>query len=108
MPKPERHVLVCLHSRPEDNPRGCCAQKGSEEVFIRLKRSVTERGLDGRVMVSRTGCLKHCSRGTTVVVYPDNVWYSGVRFEDLDELVRSHLEGGQPVARLLMPEIPWE
>ena len=33
MPKPERHVLVCLNSRPPDNPKGCCAQKGSEGLY---------------------------------------------------------------------------
>jgi (2Fe-2S) ferredoxin len=108
MPKPRRHVLVCLHSRPEDNPRGCCAQKGSEEVFVTLKRRVAEQGLDSSVMVSRTGCLKHCSRGVTVAVYPENVWYGGVRLTDLDEIIGSHLNEGRVVERLLMPDIPWE
>jgi (2Fe-2S) ferredoxin len=108
MPKPQRHVLVCLHARPEGNTRGSCGEKGSEEVFVRLKALVAERDLAQRVIVSRTGCLKHCSRGITVVVYPENVWYSGVRFEDLDEIVDSHLANGLPVERLLMPDIPWE
>ena len=61
-----------------------------------------------RVMVSKTSCLKHCSHGITVAVHPDNVWYGGVRPEDLEEICRSHLEEGRPVVRLLMPDIPWE
>jgi (2Fe-2S) ferredoxin len=60
------------------------------------------------VIVSRTSCLKHCSQGITVAVHPDNVWYAGVRPEDLDEICASHLEGGRPVERLAMPDIPWE
>ena len=28
MPKPERHVLVCLNVRPPGNPKGCCSDKG--------------------------------------------------------------------------------
>ena len=108
MAKPERHVLVCLNVRPPGNPKGSCGEKGSEEVFDTLKRMVKERGLGDRVIVSRTGCLKHCSRGITLAVYPDNVWYSGVRTSDLDEIFASHLVEGRPVERLFMPDIPWE
>ena len=108
MAKPERHVLVCLNVRPPGNPKGSCGEKGSEEVFDALKRMVKERGLAGRVIVSRTNCLKHCSRGITMAVYPDNVWYSGVRPSDLDEILASHLVDGLPVERLFMPDIPWE
>ena len=106
MPKPERHVLVCLNARPPGNVKGSCAEKGSEEVFDRLKAMVKQRGLP--VIVNRTNCLKHCSRGITVAVYPENVWYSGVTPDDLPEIVESHLERGQPVERLFMPDIPWE
>jgi (2Fe-2S) ferredoxin len=108
MAKPERHVLVCLNVRPPGNPKGSCGEKGSEEVFETLKRMVKERGLGGRVIVSRTSCLKHCSRGITMAVYPDNVWYSGVRTGDLDEILASHLVDGRPVERLFMADIPWE
>jgi (2Fe-2S) ferredoxin len=108
MAKPEHHVLVCLNARPPGNPKGSCAEKGSEEVFDRLKSMVRERGLGQRVIVNRTSCLKHCSRGITVAVYPDNVWYSRVTTADLPEIVESHLENGRPLERLLMEDIPWE
>ena len=63
----------------------------------------------GTVLVSRTGCLKHCSRGVTAAVYPENIWYQGVAEGDLREICESHLKAGTPVARLLMPEdAPWE
>ena len=108
MPKPEHHVLVCLNARPPGNPKGSCAEKGSEEVFDRLKSMVKERGLGQRVIVNRTNCLKHCSRGITVAVYPDNVWYARVTAADLPEIVEAHLENGRPIERLLMEDIPWE
>lgn len=108
MAKPTHHVLVCLNTRSPDNPKGSCAGKGSERLFERLKGMVQERGLKGRVIVSRTSCLKHCSRGITMAVYPDNVWYGGVVETDLDEICDSHLDQGRPVGRLLMPDIPWE
>lgn len=108
MPKPERQVLVCVNSRPPGNPKGSCAEKGGQELFDRLKETLRERGLEGRVMANRTYCLKHCSRGPVVAVQPDNVWYAGVTGDDLGEICASHLDSGTPVARLLMPDIPWE
>jgi (2Fe-2S) ferredoxin len=108
MPKPQRHVLVCTNARPPGNPKGSCAQKGSETLVDELKAMVKERGLGSRVIVNRTSCLKHCSRGITVAVYPENVWYAGVKGSDLAELCESHLERGEPLARLFMPDIPWE
>jgi (2Fe-2S) ferredoxin len=107
VPKPERHVLVCLNTRPPGNPKGSCGEKGSETLFAQLKAMVKDRRLE-RVIVNRTNCLKHCSRGITVAVYPENVWYSQVKEADLGEICSSHLEEGRPLARLLMPDIPWE
>jgi (2Fe-2S) ferredoxin len=108
VPKPERQVLVCVNSRPPGNPKGSCGEKGGQELFDRLKEVLRERGLEERVMANRTYCLKHCSRGAVLAVQPDNVWYAGVTPGDLEEICASHLEGGAPVGRLLMPDIPWE
>ena len=108
MPTPVRQVLVCVNSRPPGNTKGSCGEKGSQDLFDRLKSLLQERGLEARVMANRTYCLKHCSRGPTVTVQPDNVWYAGVTASDLSEICSSHLEGGRPVERLLMPDIPWE
>ena len=49
------------------------------------------------------GCLDACAYGPTVVVYPEGVWYGGVRPEDVPEIVERHLMGGEPVVRLLIP-----
>jgi (2Fe-2S) ferredoxin len=37
-----------------------------------------------------------------VVVYPEAVWYGGVKPEDVIEIVESHIVGGVPVQRLRM------
>jgi (2Fe-2S) ferredoxin len=108
LPKPQRQLLVCLNSRPPGSRKPCCADKGAEALYERLKDMVRERGLRDEVMVNRTGCLKHCSQGITVAVQPDNVWYAGVTESDLEEICASHVEAGRPVERLLMPDIPWE
>jgi (2Fe-2S) ferredoxin len=108
LPKPERQLFICLNQRPAGHPKGSCGEKGSEALFARLKALCAERGLAERVMVTRTGCLKHCSRGVAVAVYPENVWYAGVTEADLAEICEAHLADGRPLERLRMPDIPWE
>jgi (2Fe-2S) ferredoxin len=108
MSKPERQVLVCTNTRPPGNPKGSCGEKGSKELYDALKKMVKEQGLGKRVMVQHTSCLKHCSRGITVAVQPDNVWYAGVQTEDLPAICQEHLVEGRPLERMFMPDIPWE
>ncbi len=109
MPRPTRHLLICSNHRGPSHPRGSCGEKGGENLAGLMKDLIRENGLKDTVLVSRTGCLKHCSLGVTAAVYPDNVWYQGVIEADLKEICESHLKAGAPVARLLMPEdAPWE
>lgn len=109
MPRPARHLLICTNNRGPGHPRGSCAEKGSERLVGLMKDLVRDTGLKEKVLVSRTGCLKHCSLGVTVAVYPENVWYGGVTEGDLREICSSHLAEGVPIERLLLPEeAPWE
>lgn len=105
MAKPRHHVLVCTNTRPTEGPRPSC---GGLEIFDELKSQVALAELGAEIMVTRTHCLKHCSRGPVVVVHPENVWYGSVTRSDVAEICASHLANGQPVTRLLMPDIPWE
>jgi (2Fe-2S) ferredoxin len=99
------HVFVCENRRPADDPRGCCGGKGSEAIREALKQELRRRGLKGEVRANAAGCLDACPHGPTVVVYPEGVWYGRVRPEDVPEIVERHLIGGEPVARLLIPEM---
>ena len=102
MPPLERHVFVCENERDPDNPKGCCHAKGAAEVRSRLKQLTYEAGLRGRVRINKAGCLDQCAHGVTVVVYPEAIWYGGVKLEDVDELFREHVLHGRPVERLRM------
>ena len=105
-PPYERHVFVCTNRRPEGDPRGCCAGKGSEEVRALFKEELDKRGLKGRVRANAAGCLDTCALGISVVVYPEGVWYARVTKEDVAQIVDEHLVGGRPVERLRMPLRP--
>src|SRR5215467_6429466 len=105
-PHYERHVFICVNRREPGNPKGCCAEKGSEAVRDEFKRLLHERGLKGRMRANNAGCLDQCARGVSVVVYPEQVWYGGVTVDDVPEIVEEHLVHGRVVERLLMPDQP--
>lgn len=103
MPHFERHVFVCTNERAADHPRGSCQHRGGVGVRDALKQQLTTIGLGKRVRANSAGCLDQCEHGVSMVVYPEQVWYGGVTEADLPEIIASHLVGGVPVARLLMP-----
>src|SRR6266508_4234939 len=94
------HVFVCENRRDPDDPKGCCAAKGSEAVRAALKDELARRGLKKQVRANAAGCLDACAYGPSMVVYPEGVWYGGVTPEDVPEIVERHLVGGEPVERL--------
>lgn len=99
---PEVHILVCGNRRPADSPKGSCAASGSLELFEAFKEEVEARKLRGRVQINSTNCLKPCSYGPTVVVYPLGAWYGRVQSADVAEIVEAAL-AGKPVERLQLP-----
>jgi sirohydrochlorin cobaltochelatase len=88
-----KHVLVCGNAD--------CVDRGSLALLEALRRLLKERGQGQQIRVTRTSCMGRCGEGPTVAVYPDGVWYRGVREEDAGELVREHLLGDRLVARLV-------
>jgi (2Fe-2S) ferredoxin len=107
MPKPATQILVCTNERPPTATKPCCLARGGLAVYHEFKDRVRARGLRDSVMVTRTGCLKHCSHGITVAVWPRNAWYAGVTAGDVDEILDATLAGSE-VERLRMPDVPWE
>jgi (2Fe-2S) ferredoxin len=110
MPRPRIQILVCTNERDPGGKKPSCAPRGSVEVYKRFKDRVKELGIRDHVMVTRTGCLKHCSQGTTVAVQPYNLWYRRVNTaRDVEEILQTTVLGeGREVERLRMPDIPWE
>src|SRR5208282_2785207 len=92
------HVFICDQNKPEGVPS--CPARGSAATIEALRKEVAARGLLDEVQITTCGSLGACERGPNLVVYPDGVWYSGVRAEDVPELVQSHFVQGQPLERL--------
>ena len=98
-----KHIFVCNNQRQADDPRGCCSARGSVDLLDYLKKRVHESGLKGKVRVNKAGCLDACQYGPSLVIYPDDVWYSPQTQEDMEEILTEHVENNRIVERLLMP-----
>jgi (2Fe-2S) ferredoxin len=107
MAKPEKHVFVCVQSRPQGHPRGSCMEKQAGDIMNEFLRLFEEKQLWGRFAVSNSGCLGTCGTGPSVLVYPEGVMYGGVRKEDVGAIVEEHLLGGEAVERLKVPAEVW-
>ena len=97
------HVYACQQEKPGNAP--CCAARGSAAVLDALRKEIAAKGLMDTVQITTCGSIGLCERGPNMVVYPEGVWYSHVRIEDVPEIVERHLIGGEPVARLMIPEL---
>ncbi len=95
-----KHVLVCTASH--------CAQKGANDVAGKLRLDIIRKGLDVQILVNNCGTIDLCDIGPNLVIYPDNIIYSGVTTKDIPEIV-AHLTGGPVVERLVLsPDTPSE
>ncbi len=108
MPRFEKHIFVCENKREPGHPRGCCSEKGSIEIRKKFKDRLKELELNTKVRANISGCLDACEFGPTVVVYPEQVWYGGVKLEDVEEIIQSHVINNHPVERLKIKDKRFE
>lgn len=107
MPRPKKHLLVCVQNRPPTQQRRACGERGCIGVFQEFSRQFLLQGLHDDFLLSNSGCLGTCAQGPVVLVYPDNVMYGGVEVADVAVIIDQHLLGGVPVQRLLVPAKIW-
>lgn len=90
------HVLICGGTG--------CTSSGSETLMAEFEAKLAENGLSKEVKVIKTGCFGLCALGPVVVVYPEGSFYSRVKKEDVEEIVKEHLLKGRIVKRLVYNE----
>jgi (2Fe-2S) ferredoxin len=101
VPHRERYLFVCTNRRDPNNPKGSCAQKGSEEVVKKLKEALVKRGAQTKIRACSSGCLDLCESGISIVVEPDHIAYGGVTLADTDEIADAAV-AGRVVERLIV------
>lgn len=89
-------VMVC-------NVAGCYSS-GGPEIADELELQLKNYGLENEINVVKTGCFGLCVEGPIMIVYPDGSFYSRIKKEDVEEIVREHLLKGKVVKNLLYKE----
>ena len=88
----KKYVLVCMNVD--------CRVRGGGKIKERLESRLKEDGGCPNVEVRDYMCFGACHDGPNVVIYPDKVWYGGVKPEDAESIVDQHLKHGEIVTPL--------
>ena len=104
----KRLLFVCVNRRPDGEPKGSCAVRGSVELHARLKAAIKARGLaETEVRACTASCLDACWVGPTIAVEPDHYYYGRVTPDDVDAIVEALSEGTR-VERLVLNATDFE
>lgn len=96
----QHHVFFCCNQRT--NGEQCCNDHQSSDMRGYAKDRIKALQLNGKgsVRINQSGCLDRCTEGPVIVVYPEEIWYTYVDKDDIDEIIDEHLVHGRVVERL--------
>lgn len=87
----KKYVFVCTNVD--------CRARGATKVLERLESCLQGDGCPN-VEVRQYMCFGGCHDGPNIVIYPDKVWYGGVKEQDADDIVEKHLKHGETLTPL--------
>lgn len=98
IPQIERHLFLCSD---QTKPK-CCDKETGLEAWNYLKKRLKELNLDrptesnpNCIFRTKANCLRVCSEGPILLVYPDGTWYKNVTPEAIDRIIQEHLLGNK-------------
>ena len=86
--KSQETILVCKKSS--------CMKRGGQAICQALETALSDRGLDDRVTIKGTGCMKNCSKGPNVIM-PGKARYCKLDAKEIPDLVDKHFPAIAPV-----------
>jgi (2Fe-2S) ferredoxin len=85
-----RQIFVCTNNA--NGEKASCGDHKGEEVFRQMREIAKDRKLHPNIRVTQAKCLGQCNKGVNIMVYPENVWYSDVRLEDVPQLAEKYIK----------------
>jgi (2Fe-2S) ferredoxin len=83
-----QRVLVCQNRT--------CRKQGARKVLAAFQAQLVPG-----VEIESSSCLGQCGMGPMVLVLPEEVWYCGVRADEVLAIAQRHLREGKPVTAML-------
>ena len=86
----KRQIFVCTNNA--NGEKASCGDHKGEEVFRQLREIAKERKLHPTIRVAQAKCLGQCAQGVNIMIYPENIWHSGVRTEDVGLIADKYIQ----------------
>ena len=86
----QRQIFVCTHDA--NGEKASCGDHQGAEVFRQLREIAKERKLHPQIRVAQAKCLGQCQKGVNIMVYPENVWLSDVRLNDVQDIANKYIK----------------
>lgn len=95
--KYKKSLLVCNGSS--------CQSASNIDLVQHINDKLKEYGLDNEINAILSVCFNKCTLGPNVIVHPDNVEYSTVSKDDIDDIIIEHLLNNRIVDRLVYNDL---
>ncbi|MEX1119773.1 MAG: hypothetical protein WEB60_13380 [Terrimicrobiaceae bacterium] len=92
-----RHVFLCVG--PD-----CCQLPEGLATWECLKAGLKELGIPA--MRTKAACLRICSGGPWMVIYPEGIWYGNVTPQRCERIIQEHLLGKGPIEEWIVRRHP--
>ena len=86
----KRQIFVCTNNA--NGEKASCGDHKGEEVFRQLREIAKTRKLHPMIRVAQAKCLGQCAKGVNIMVYPENIWHSAVRTENVAQIADTYIQ----------------
>jgi (2Fe-2S) ferredoxin len=100
----QRHILLCVGP-------SCCSEQIGAGAWKKLKDELKARNLSlsdipNACYRTKVQCLRICTAGPILVVYPEGYWYSGMTEDRIDRFIEEQILGGKPIEEWIFARNP--
>ncbi|MBP9742831.1 MAG: (2Fe-2S) ferredoxin domain-containing protein [Burkholderiales bacterium] len=95
----KKHIFFCSNKRADNTGCGYIAIDNAHD-FAKMYLQSLDMWSEGKIRVSKAGCLGRCVDGPTCVIYPEGVWYTYIDEADIKEIIDQYVINGEIVERL--------